>query len=102
MRVLSKKRLREFSAKHPESDDALARWFKLAREASWKNFSEVKATFGAVDTSQVRSGNTVYVFDIKGNDFRLVAAIHFNTAVVYVLRVMTHREYDRDIWKDAL
>jgi mRNA interferase HigB len=44
----------------------------------------------------------VYVFNIERNRHRLIAAIHFNTETVYVLRIMTHKEYDRDRWKDEL
>lgn len=49
-----------------------------------------------------RSGRTVVVFDIAGNRFRMIAAIHFNTAVVFALRFMTHAEYDKNKWKDEL
>jgi mRNA interferase HigB len=62
----------------------------------------VKRTFRDVDPVQVRSGNTAYVFNIHGNSHRLVGAIHFNTQVVYVLRLMTHKEYDEGRWKDEL
>jgi mRNA interferase HigB len=50
----------------------------------------------------VSSGRSVTVFNIRGNDYRLVAAIHYNTQRVYALRVLTHAEYDRDRWKDQL
>jgi mRNA interferase HigB len=48
----------------------------------------------------VRSGNTVTVFNIGGNKWRLIAAIHYNTKIVYILSVMTHEEYDVDKWKE--
>jgi mRNA interferase HigB len=102
MRVISRKRLREFWAKHPKAQAPLTQWYKLTREASWNSFADVKATFGSVDTAKVHSGNTVYIFDIKGNAFRLIAAIHFNTMTVYVLAVLMHAEYDRKGWKDRL
>ena len=102
MRLISRKRLREFWAKHSRAKAPLTQWYKLAQEASWKNFAEVKATFGSVDTAKVSSGNTVYVFNIKGNDFRLIAAIHFNTGKVFILAVLTHEEYDDEKWKDEL
>ena len=102
MRVISRKRLREFWAEHPKAQASLTQWYKLTGDASWKSFADMKATFGAVDTVKVRSGNTVYIFDIKGNDFRLIAAIHFNRKIVYVLAVLTHKEYDEDKWKDNL
>ena len=68
------------------------------------NFADVRATFGQTDQVKVRSGQTVCVFDIGGNKFRLVAFVSYRKAKVYVLRVMTHKEYDkgRQQWKDAL
>ena len=102
IRVISRKRLREFWAEHPKAQAPLTHWYSLTRDASWKSFADVKASFGSVDTAKVRSGNTAYIFDIKGNDFRLIAAIHFNVETVYVLAVLTHAEYDEDKWKDKL
>jgi mRNA-degrading endonuclease HigB of HigAB toxin-antitoxin module len=64
----------------------------------------VKATFGQTDRTKVRSGQTVCVFDIGGNKFRLVAFVSYAKGKVYVLRVMTHKEYDKgnQQWKDHL
>ena len=70
--------------------------------AAWNNPAHLKAAFNDVDPVTVASGRTVYVFNIERNRHRLIAAIHFNTETVYVLRIMTHREYDRSRWKDEL
>lgn len=102
MRVISRKRLRELWTDHPKAKTPLSVWCKLTEEGSWRHFSDVRSTFGSVDVVKVRSGNSVYVFDIKGNDFRLIAAIHFNTQTVFVLAVLTHAEYDEEKWKDQL
>ena len=102
MRVISRKRLREFGAEHPTAKTPLTLWYKLTSEASWRHFADVRSTFGSVDAARVSSGNTVYIFDIRGNNFRLIAAIHFNTRTVYVLAVLTHEEYDKEKWKDQL
>ena len=77
-------------------------WLKAVRESEWTSPAELKATFNNVDPVRVDSGRTVYVFDIEGNRHRLIAAIHFNTQTVYILRIMTHREYSRDQWKHEL
>lgn len=61
----------------------------------FSNFAELKHTFGTVDNV-----GKVVVFNIKGNHYRLIAAIHYNTKLVYILEVMTHVEYDKDKWKD--
>jgi mRNA interferase HigB len=73
----------------------LREWYKLAERATWRNFADVKATFGQTDQVKVASGQTVCVFDIGGNKFRLVAFVSYAKGKVYVLRVMTHKEYDR-------
>ena len=82
----------------------LREWYKLALSASWHHFSDVKATFGQTDQAKVASGQTVCVFDIGGNKFRLVAFVSYHKGKVYVLRVMTHREYDKgnQRWKEDL
>ena len=104
MRVISRKRLKEFWATYPDAETPLKRWYLLTKNANWKNPTDVVQTFGtkAVDPVKVNSGKTVTVFDIGGNKYRLVAAIHFDYQRVFALRVMTHGEYDRENWKDGL
>lgn len=96
--------LREFAEKWPAAATPLREWYKLTRLATWRSFADVKATFGQTDRVKVRSGQTVCVFNIGGNKFRLVAFISYPKGKVYVLRVMTHRAYDRgnQRWKDQL
>jgi mRNA interferase HigB len=74
----------------------------MVRRAEWKNHADVRANFNDADRVVVNSGRTVYVFNIEHNRHRLVAAILFNTQAVYVLRIMTHSEYDRNRWKNEL
>lgn len=62
----------------------------------------MKNTFPSVDPVKVRSGKTVYVFNIRQNEFRLVCAVHFNKGKVFTLRLMTHKEYDQEDWKNEL
>ena len=61
-----------------------------------------KKTFPSVDPVKVKSGRTVYVFNIRQNEFRLVCAVHFNTGNVYTLRFMTHKEYQEGDCKNDL
>lgn len=82
---------------------------EIVKAAVWNNPADVKATFGhRVDFVQVhRARNTVAVFDIANNKYRLIAHMHYLTTSpakgrVYVLRILTHREYDQDKWKDEL
>ena len=111
MRIISKTRLRAFWTASPARSDAerpLTVWHDIVSDAAWKSPAEVKQVFGVnVDLVKVGSGNTVFVFDIHGNKYRLIAAIHFlklhyENGRVYVLRIVTHAEYDDERWKQNL
>jgi mRNA interferase HigB len=104
VRIIAWRPLREFGRKWPAAVGALREWYRITSAATWQNFAEVKATFGQADVTKVASGQSVCVFDVGGNKFRLVAYISYRKGKVYVLRVMTHKEYDRgnQQWKDDL
>lgn len=90
MVIISKAIIRDFSQKHADSEIALQNWYKITSEADWKNFSEMKNTFNSVDAV----GNDRYVFNIKGNKYRLIALIVFKVRTVFILFIGTHQEYD--------
>jgi len=90
MRLISNKALREFASIHRPAEAALQGWRRIVEQSAFRNFAELKPAFNGVD----KVGNS-FVFNIAGNHYRLIAAIHFNTQVLYVRRVMTHAEYDQ-------
>ena len=92
MRVISNKALFDFAAIHPDGATPLQAWRKIIEAGNFNNFAELKRAFNATD----KVGD-FYVFDIGGNKYRLIAAIHFNRKMVFVRHVFTHREYDK--WK---
>jgi len=94
MHVISRKALRAFWQKHPDSRNALQRWFKVMSRSTFSSFSELRSTFPSADKV-----DDWVVFNIGGNKFRLVASIHFNRGKVYIRHVLTHREYDSETWK---
>ncbi len=94
MHIISRKKLREFSEDHPEAREALDHWYNAARRANWRNFSDLRATFGSAD----QVGHFV-VFNIGGNKYRLIVRIYFRDAVILIRHVLTHKEYDRGDWK---
>jgi mRNA interferase HigB len=94
MHVIARKPLREFWERHPESEGPLARWFKIVEQTEFQNFEALPSTFPTAD----QVGDLI-VFNIGGNRYRLVAAIHFNRRKVDVRRVLTHEEYDRGDWR---
>jgi mRNA interferase HigB len=102
MRIIKRALLVEFGERHPEAAEPLDRWHRITSSAHWSNVADVRITFPHADLVTVASGKPVTVFNIGGNKYRLVTAIHFNRQIVYTLRAMTHAEYSRAKWKDQL
>lgn len=102
MRIISRKRLRSFWKTNTDSEEPLNRWYEVARKARWTNLAEVRNDFPSADSLKLSNGKVVTIFNIGGNNFRLIAAIHFNVRKVYVLRILTHPEYDKGRWKEQL
>jgi mRNA interferase HigB len=102
MRVITRKRLREFAQRHSDAAEPLDKWYRLFSEAEWTSLQDLRRVYPHADAVTVESGSTVTVFNICGNKYRLVAAIHYNRQRVYVLRLLTHAEYSKGYWKDAL
>ena len=94
MRVISERPLREFWAAHPDAENQLRDWYKLAEHAWWGNFNEVRQTFGSADLV-----GRCYVFNVHGGHCRVIALISFDWTVMLVRKVLTHQEYDRGHWK---
>jgi len=89
MVIISKAKLYEFGLIHSDSIDALNRWYDESKKADWKNFAEIKKTFNTVDYV----GNDRYVFDIKGNKYRIVAMIFLDKRTMFIRFIGTHNEY---------
>jgi mRNA interferase HigB len=94
MHIISRKALREFWEGHPESRQPLSRWYTIVRKTDFKDFNELRMTFPSADWV----GGFI-VFNISGNRYRLIAAIHFNRGRVYIRHVLTHEDYDQGAWK---
>ena len=105
MRIISHTKLRRFwrEPHHQDAEKPLTQWYDITDSAQWTNPADVKRSFGAtVDFVKVQSGVAVAVFDIHNNKYRLVAAVHYDYPRVFVLRIMTHEEYDKNYWKYEL
>jgi mRNA interferase HigB len=94
MHAIAKPALVTFWSKHPDSRASLAAWYKVIQDSDYTNFGELRKTFGSADHVK---GLTV--FNISGNKYRLVAAIHYNRKKVYIRHILTHAEYDLGRWK---
>jgi len=82
--------------------EPLERWHRLAGAARWDSFGDIRSIFPHADLVDVASGRRVVIFNIGGGKHRLAAAVHFNRGKVFILRIVTHAEYDRDEWKEKL
>jgi mRNA interferase HigB len=91
MRVVTPKRLKEFAEKHPQAKIPLLYWYGITQKASWKNVNDVRRDFPSADYV----GNNRFVFNIKGNTFRLITIIIFASQKVYIRFFGSHAEYDK-------
>ena len=82
--------MQRFWERHPDSKNALLRWYKIVQKNDFASFNELRRTFPSAD---------VIVFNIGGNKVRLIASIHFNRYKIYIRHILTHAEYDKGKWK---
>jgi len=89
MRISARKTLKDFWEQHADAEQPLKAWFHETRTADWKSFSDFKADYRSAD---LLPGNRV-VFNIKGNTYRLIVRIHYNTNIVFIRFIGTHAAY---------
>jgi len=95
MRVISKKKVLDFMGQYPESTTSLENWYRIVAKTAFATFPDLRMTFPSAD--QVAD---LTVFNISGNKFRLIAAIHYNRQVLYIREILTHAEYDKNKWRE--
>jgi mRNA interferase HigB len=94
VKIISKRRLREFWQSNPSSEKALLSWYETVKKVNWENFSDVRENFRHADIYR-----DCVIFDIGGNKFRLITKIRYQKKRVYIRFVLTHFDYDKDWWK---
>ncbi|GLQ92969.1 type II toxin-antitoxin system HigB family toxin [Dyella acidisoli] len=94
MRVITNRRLVEFAQEHPDADEPLQIWRKLIESGDFQGFNDLRKTFNSVDIYEDK-----YIFDIRGNRYRIVVGISFVQQICYIKHVLTHAEYDKGKWK---
>ena len=92
MHLISNKALRDFSTRHPESNNPLQAWRRIIERASPRSFADLKQLWNSTDKA-----GSFYVFNVGGNKYRVIAAVHFDRQMLYVRHVFTHPEYD--VWR---
>jgi mRNA interferase HigB len=90
-RIIAKRTLREFWKKHSNSEQYLKTWFETASHSNWKNLSDIKKTY--VNASILK--NNRVVFNIKGNDYRLIVKFNFERQWAFIRFIGTHKQYDK-------
>lgn len=96
MHIISMRRLRTFWTSYASAKQPLRGWYTQVKQAQWANFAEVKQDFPAAD--QV---NRLTIFNIGGNNYRLIVRIEYLQQKVYIRSVLTHAEYDKGKWKNG-
>lgn len=91
MRVLGRDKLDKFKKKHPQARKPVNAWYAEVDKAQWRNWADIKVRYPKADWLS----NNRAVFNIKGNDFRLVVLVYFQMGHVIVERIGTHAEYDK-------
>lgn len=95
MHIITRKRLNEFVEKFPETNNALADWYRLMKQNDFDSIADVRRIFPSADKV-----GKLTVFNIGGNKVRLIAAIHYNRKKIYIRAVLTHKEYDEGKWRE--
>jgi mRNA interferase HigB len=102
VRIIKESYLRDAARAYPKAARYLTVWMVTVRAAQWDNLADLWRVYPNADQVVVRSGKSVIVFNVCGNTYRLIVAIHFDRQMVYTLRFFTHAEYSKGRWKDEL
>ncbi len=90
MRVIAVSTLRTFWERHPDAEQPLKAWYEEATNATWTQPADIKAQYRSASVLKTRR----VVFNIKGNDYRLIVAVAYKLQIVYVKFIGTHQAYD--------
>jgi len=91
MRIISRRKLREFWELHPDARQSLQAWYEDAKQANWKTPADIKDVY---HNASILTNNRV-VFNIKGNRYRLVVAIQYEHGIVFIRFIGSHRDYEK-------
>jgi mRNA interferase HigB len=94
VRIVSERRLREFIRRFPKAQDPLTNWADVVEHSAWKSPAELRRTFASPDFV-----SEFTVFNVGGNNFRLIAFVHYRRQIVFIKHILTHGEYDKGKWK---
>jgi mRNA interferase HigB len=99
MRIIKPLAVKGYYEKHRNAEAWLKGWLVVAKAARWQSLNDVRKAYKKADMARVGSGSTVTIFDVKGDQYRLIVSIHYNTQRIYIRDFMTHAEYNNQLWK---
>jgi mRNA interferase HigB len=99
MRVISKKKMKSFWSRHSSAKKVLGKWYEIVTAANWTSLTDIRNTYPHADEVKTDKGSRVIVFNVGGNKFRIISAIHYRSGIIFILDVLTHAEYNRARWK---
>lgn len=94
MRIITERKLREFRATEKGAEKPMREWIAVFREADWHSFADVRDTFNHADVYK-----NCAIFDVGGNEYRIIAKVAYRAHKVFIRLVLTHEEYDENKWK---
>jgi mRNA interferase HigB len=99
MRLIGQDVVARAIRKHRDAQRWLAGWVATVEEAHWSNLDELRDDYPSADGVAMRSGLVITVFNVKGNEYRLLTRVDYRIELVQVLELLTHAEYSKDRWK---
>jgi mRNA interferase HigB len=99
MLLLGQDVLEKAIRRHPAIRNWLNVWRGTVEDVSWRSLDDVRADYPSADGIRLKSQTVVTVFNVKGNEYRLITRVNYSGQTVFVLEVLTHAEYDKEKWK---
>jgi mRNA interferase HigB len=94
MNVIAPKIIRVFIEQYPNAESVMREWYNALRKTDFPNFAALKESFSSVDTARNSVDDTVHVFDVGGNKYRVVCFINYQNQTAFIKHVFTHMDYD--------
>jgi mRNA interferase HigB len=100
MRLFRLDVLDKFVRKHRDAGKWLAAWRQSVDGADWRNIGDVRRAYPSADGVKLKSQVVVTVFNVKGNEYRLLSYVNYHAQTLVILELLTHADYDKQAWKD--